>query len=90
MISESPPNAEALMTQDVGMASRSDVIRQIAVERSRAGVISDYYRLYDGHAETDQRIHRVPVVAGEQLVGIISSLDIVELVGKGPLARTPS
>lgn len=120
----------------VGVVSRSDVIRQLAVERSRAGEISDYYRLYDGYEETglqsliteerfvadrlatervedvmspptfivppeatvsevasllsDQRIHRVPVVDGERLVGIISSLDIVELVAKGTLDLPPS
>jgi CBS domain-containing protein len=35
----------------------------------------------------DQHIHRVPVVEGERLVGILTSLDVVRLVAEGGLAE---
>ncbi|MBW2282401.1 MAG: CBS domain-containing protein [Deltaproteobacteria bacterium] len=117
----------------VGVVSRSDVVRGLAVERSRAGMVSDYYRSSDAvgaeadHASfdavaaqtgvrvanmtvsdvmapspttvpadqplrevaqmlVDQHIHRVPVVEGERLVGILTSLDVVRLVADGGLA----
>ena len=35
----------------------------------------------------DEGIHRLPVVENEELVGILSALDLVELVAKGGLAK---
>ena len=116
----------------VGVVSRSDVVRGLAVERSRAGVLSDFYRSSEAvgaeadhesfeaiaaqagvrlasltvadimapspttvSAEqplrevarmlVDRHIHRVPVVEGERLVGILTALDLVRLVGDGRL-----
>ena len=118
----------------VGVVSRTDVVRGLAVERSRAGLMSDYYRSAEvvgaqadhdsaeavaaeaavrvarmsvgdvmsrspmtvsaGQALRDvarilveQRIHRLPVVDGERLVGILTSLDIVRRVADGGLVE---
>jgi CBS domain-containing protein len=119
----------------VGVVSRSDVVRQLVVERARAGEISDYFRsdasdfdealssiTEEEHFVADRlaslrvadvmspptfvvsstlalpdvakllcehRIHRVPVVDDDQLVGIISSLDIVGMVAGGTLSLPP-
>lgn len=113
----------------VGVVSSSDLIRRSAVERSRAGEISDYFRGYDlGPDEqidslvaeeqavarritstrvadvmsppafvvveatpirdvakllVTHRIHRVPVVSDGELVGIVSSLDLIDLIASG-------
>jgi CBS domain-containing protein len=120
----------------VGVVSRADVIRQGAIEHSRAGEISDHFRRDDCDREEElralveekrfaaerlanlrvadvmspptfvaspdmtirevaelliqHRIHRVPVADGAALVGIISTLDIVELVARGDLSRPPA
>lgn len=113
----------------VGVVSRSDVVQRLAVERSRAGELSDYYRdpavsgpaadhesfedvakrvgvrlsglsVRDVMEPTPQTVgpdeplrevarrlaahgfHRVPVVDGERLVGIVTSLDIVRWVAE--------
>ncbi len=118
----------------VGVVSRSDVVRALAAEGSRAGVVSDFYRSLEAvGAEADREsfeaiasqvgvrlagmtvadvmapslttvsaehplravarvlvdhhIHRVPVVEGEGLVGILTSLDLVRLVGDGRLVE---
>ena len=111
----------------VGVVSRSDVVRQICVERSTSELISDYYRdqsgfsspanlqSFDEIAESvgrriehltvgdvmtreifsvssvdpvfsaaqlmvDRRIHRLPVVDDGQLIGLVTSMDIVRQV----------
>ena len=113
----------------VGVVSRSDVVRQICVERSTSEIISDYYCEQSGFsssllfqsfeeiadsvgrriehltvadvmtrgaisitvAETvssvarlmlDRRVHRVLVVDGERLVGLVTSMDIVRQAAK--------
>ena len=38
----------------VGVVSRSDVVRQLALERSRAGAFSDYFRRDDADAAADE------------------------------------
>lgn len=119
----------------VGVVSRSDIVRQLVVERARAGEISDYFRNDTGDSEEalrsiaeeeqfvanrlaslrvhevmspptftvsptlalpdvakllcEHRIHRVPVVEDGELVGIISSLDIVGLLAGGTLSLPP-
>jgi CBS domain-containing protein len=116
----------------VGVVGRSDVIKKIAVERSYAEVLSDYYLDYDyagfrphfddsisftqiaenvgariDHLKVkdvmnsnvisvspaasitavcrkllEHRIHRMPVVDGDKLVGIISTSDVVRWVAE--------
>lgn len=113
----------------VGVVSRSDVVRQLAVERSLAEITSDFYWDRAGfHEEAavsieeianrlgqriedlrvgdlmsrhlvvvgvddsievaaqkllDHHIHRMPVVDGGRLVGLISTLDFVRLFADG-------
>ena len=116
----------------VGVVSRSDLIRQLSVERSREGEISEYYRdlsrwgtedargssraeaaqvgirfaeatvadvmsaaVVTASPEQDihevatilweRRIHRLPVVDAERLVGIITPLDLVRQVAESRL-----
>ncbi len=110
----------------VGVVSRTDVLQQMDVERSRAGVFSDYFRSDDESPEAEraevlkeedfvsarmsgltvrdvmskphfvaepdtplrdvarlmvrERIHRLPVVDDDALVGIVSSLDLVAVL----------
>jgi CBS domain-containing protein len=113
----------------VGVVSRSDVVRQICVERSTSEVISDYYheqsrfssssyfQSFDDIAESvgrriehltvadvmtpeiisirpdepvsdaaqimvERRVHRVPVVDDGQLIGLLTSMDIVRHVAR--------
>lgn len=111
----------------VGIISRSDVVRHLTVERSRAEVLSDYYRdggMGDVPSESlesigqqvgarvehvpvkevmlravvtvtpdellrdvarkliEHQVHRVPVVDGTRLVGIVSSLDLVRVLAE--------
>ena len=40
----------------VGVVSRSDVVRALAFERSRAGETSDYYRSHDSWQEADEAL----------------------------------
>ncbi len=117
----------------VGIVSRSDVIRTLAVERTYEGQLSDSYDdpSNDGPAEAAQhvadtearvgarisrlcvkdamcsdvataepgqpieeaagrmverRVHRLPVVEGDRLAGIITALDVARLVAEGRLA----
>lgn len=113
----------------VGVVSRSDVVRQIAVEHSRSELLSGFYSdEVELHAQvseeldeiaarvgrridhlcvrdlmnsaaltaapddppdqvarllTENHIHRVPVVEGGVLVGVISSSDFVRLIADG-------
>lgn len=115
----------------VGIVSRSDIVRQLCVERSVAEMTSDFYRDEQGFhvvpMETfeqvadrvgerieelrvkdvmireiihvspeqplrivaqilvDKRIHRVPVTDEGRLVGIITALDLVQLIADGRL-----
>lgn len=115
--------------QLVGIVSRSDIVRQICVERTIAELTSDYFqhpgepefhedlnkmaerigdRLEHLHVKDvtihkvftvspdqpieevastllEHRIHRVLVKEGDQLVGIISSNGLVELIADGGL-----
>jgi CBS domain-containing protein len=111
----------------IGVVSRSDVVRQLSVERTWAETLSDYYTDWSGFdpstpslAEIGERtgrrleertvadvmarepvtvapdddlasaaatlvekhFHRVPVVDGGRLVGILSSLDVARYVAK--------
>ncbi len=114
----------------LGILSRSDVIRQICVERSVSEVIATYdwdisgFEENPSEAETitevaervgrqvdhltaadvmttsvisiaphepvanaarlmiDNRVHRLPVIQGEQLLGLVSSMDIVRYVAE--------
>jgi len=121
----------------VGIVSRSDIVRAIAVERATEEQLSDFYRSFaepdgssGGDAEAaaiesrvgaraahlrvrdvmirdvksvaaldqpladvakrmvEAHIHRLPVVDGERLVGIVTTLDIARLVAEGRLAAT--
>jgi len=118
----------------VGIVSRSDIIRQLCVERSVAEMTSDFYRDEQGfhvvpmetfeqvadrvgerieelrvkdvmirdiiHVDptqslrvvaqilVDKRIHRVPVTDDGRLVGIISALDVVQLIADDRLKAT--
>lgn len=113
----------------VGIVSRSDIVRQLCVERTRAEMALDYYRESvemdteprENFEEVAQRvgnriehlttgdvmirdvltispdatlqqvaqllvkqhIHRVPVTESDQLVGIVSTLDLVRLFADG-------
>ena len=113
----------------VAIVSRSDVVRQLCVEQSRAETLSDYYREVGGIEESGvesfesiaqragarlgtlrvrdvmiraiitaspdeplrdlartlvkHHIHRLPVVDGERLVGIVTSLDLVRAIAEG-------
>lgn len=118
----------------LGVVSRSDVIRRVAVERSRAESVSAYYREYDAwddphpvterlaeeqaiaermidvrvgdlmskpalaleadtpidkaaHFLLEHRIHRVPVVRHDRLVGLLSSSDLLRLVAEGGVSN---
>lgn len=111
----------------IGVVSRSDVVRQLSVERTWAETLSNYYTDWSGFdpsepslAEIGERtgrrleertvadvmarepvtvgpddalasaaatlvekhFHRVPVVEGGRLVGILSSLDVARFVAK--------
>ena len=111
----------------VGIVSRSDVVRQLCLERSLGEAMADAYRdqtdtSSSAHAESalasaigqrmerlrvrdvmicdvvtvppdlpvtkaaqlliERRIHRLPVVDGEKLVGIVSSLDFTRIVAE--------
>jgi CBS domain-containing protein len=112
----------------VGIASRSDVVRQLSVEQSLGEAMADAYR--DQKDETwsetstrevgsvvgqriqrlrvsdvmirevitispdcniqqaaglfvEHHVHRLPVVAGGRLVGILSTLDLARLISEG-------
>lgn len=113
----------------VGIVSRSDVVRTLSLDRSLAGVVSDFYRQIvdisgepaanewkrtqgmDAHLAQrtvrdamtadlitvapdasiqdvarlllDRHIHRLLVTAGKQLLGLISSSDLVQLIADG-------
>jgi len=111
----------------VGIVSRSDVVRQLCLERSLGEAMADAYRdhtdaSFATHAASaiggaigqrmerlrvrdvmicdvltvppdlpvtqaaklliERRIHRLPVVEGEKLVGIVSSLDFTRIVAE--------
>ena len=111
----------------VGIVSRSDVVRQLCLERSLGEAMADAYRdqtdtTSSAYAESalagaigqrmerlrvrdvmicdvltvspelpvtkaaqlliERRIHRLPVVDGEKLVGIVSSLDFTRIVAE--------
>ena len=111
----------------VGIVSRSDVVRQLCLERSLGEAMADAYRdqtdgSFAAQAESalggaigqrmerlrvrdvmicdvltvppdlpvtkaaqlliERRIHRLPVVEGEKLVGIVSSLDFTRIVAE--------
>ncbi|MDP6979694.1 MAG: CBS domain-containing protein [Myxococcota bacterium] len=119
----------------VGIVSRSDVIRTLAVERTYEGQLSDEYddaandtldeaaqHMADTEARVgariarlcvkdamhtdvataepgqpieqaaknmlERRVHRLPVVEGDQLAGIVTALDLARLVAEGRLAAT--
>jgi len=112
----------------VGIVSRSDVVRQLSVERTWAETLSDYYQDWTGFEPqepsleeigqrtgsrlekltvadvmadapitvgpdddlavaasimVERRFHRLPVVEGGRLVGILTSLDLARRVAKG-------
>lgn len=115
----------------VGIVSRSDVIRQLCIERTNVEMMSDYYSDFSGMPHevpqaqsldeiasqlgrrighltvrdlmmekvisvrsddplsraaqvlVEKHIHRLPVIDDEQLVGIITSLDLVRTIADG-------
>lgn len=117
----------------VGVVTRSDVIRRLCVEHSRAEAVSDYYfdpagigiRLADGqsfeevaasagvaidrlraadvmHGDVttvtpdagiqeaarlmiEHGYHRLPVVDGERLLGVVSTMDLARAIADGRL-----
>jgi len=119
----------------VGIVSRSDIVRQLCVERSFDASLSDYY--FEGVSGNDaapeslsaigervgariedmsvrdvmirdpltleagaslreaagqlmqHRLHRVPVVEKDRLVGVLSALDLVGRVADGTLVEAP-
>jgi CBS domain-containing protein len=119
----------------IGVISRSDIIRSLATERSRAEQLSDFYcgaqvlctenacqsleataaqvgvRLAEQCVEDamvgnvvsidsseslqhlaqimfDGHLHRLPVVNGEKLVGLITTMDLVRAISEGHLTET--
>lgn len=119
----------------VGVVSRSDIIRSLVTERSRAEQLSDFYcgaqligeegptqcmeataaqvgvRLADQCVEdamvrnvvsidsaepvrhlaqlmVEGHLHRLPVVNGDKLVGIVSTMDLARAVSEGHLIET--
>jgi CBS domain-containing protein len=116
----------------VGVISRSDIIRSLETERSRAEQISDFYSSANPMRDTDPaesleataaqvgvrfaelhvkdamsrnivsveaseslrdlaklmvegHLHRVPVVKEDRLIGLITSMDLVEAIARGRL-----
>lgn len=118
----------------VGVVSRSDIVRQLCVERTLDAALSDYYfdaarghdvepleavgrrvgaRIEDMTVRdvmvpdpqtvevgspireaakrlVERRMHRIPVVEGERLVGVLSTLDLARLVAEGVLVEAPA
>jgi len=116
----------------IGVVSRSDIIRSLVTERSRAEQLSDFYcgaqllseedpiqsleataarvgvRLAEQHVEdamvrnvvsvessesvqrlaqimVDGHLHRLPVVNGDRLVGMVTTMDLARAVSEGHL-----
>jgi CBS domain-containing protein len=119
----------------IGVVSRSDIIRSLVTERSRAEQLSDFYcgaqlldeedplqsleataaqvgvRLAEQRVEdamvrnvvsiessepvqrlaelmVDGHLHRLPVVNGEKLVGIVTTMDLARAVSEGHLTES--
>lgn len=70
----------------IGVVSRSDVIRQLAVEHSRAGEISDYFRRDDAHPSEMER----SILDEERFVGArLARLHVSDVMSPATFIATP-
>jgi CBS domain-containing protein len=71
----------------VGVVSRSDILRKLAIEQSYAEYISNYYRDQTGFGEADptESLHDVAVRAGARLEGLC----VADLMSHSPVTVDP-
>lgn len=69
----------------VGIVSRSDVVRQLSVEQTRAESISDYYREATGDYHPEQDLEAIAERVGQRLEKLrVEDMMIRELITVGP------
>ncbi len=72
----------------VGVVSRSDIVRRMAVEQSRAEMVSDFYRDPDwtGQGDHGEDVAEIGAMAGQQLQG----LHVRDIMSSQIIATTPA
>jgi CBS domain-containing protein len=69
----------------VGIVSRSDVVRQLSVERSQAETISDYYREMTGFSDPTESLGEIADRVGQRL----GRLRVADLMIRSLITVTP-